>query len=79
MQWQGVICYLFDAIGLDSNGRVVINEFKSSATAPLTYNQKHAFPEIFSSGGTVVGKGEGIFTNGYQIPVGIKVKVIRPT
>lgn len=35
-----------DAIGLDAEGNVVINEFKSSATAPLTPNQKIAFPEI---------------------------------
>ena len=67
-----------DAIGLDANGHVAIKEFKSSATAPLTWNQKHAFEEIFSSGGTVVGKGKGIFTNGYQIPVGLDVEIIRP-
>src|SRR5690606_20867336 len=56
-----------DAIGLDANGNVVINEFKSSATAPLTPNQRIAFPELYSGGGTVVGKGKGIFTGGYQI------------
>ncbi|WP_117407203.1 toxin, partial [Ruminiclostridium josui] len=67
-----------DAIGLDANGNVVINEFKSSATAPLTPNQKIAFPELFSSGGTVVGKGKGIFTGGYQIPSGTEVKIVRP-
>lgn len=37
-----------------------------------------AFKDFLSSGGTVVGKGKGIFTNGYQIPVGLKVEVIRP-
>jgi hypothetical protein len=67
-----------DAIGLDGNGNVVINEFKSSASAPLTPNQKIAFPEIYSSGGTVVGKGKGVFTGGYQIPSGTEVKIIRP-
>ena len=67
-----------DAIGLDSNGKVVINEFKSSATATLTDNQKIAFPEIFSNGGTVVGNGKGIFTEGYQIPAGTEVKIVRP-
>jgi hypothetical protein len=66
-----------DAIGLDANGNVVINEFKSSATAPLTPNQKIAFPELYSGGGTVVGKGKGIFTGGYQIPSGTEVKIIR--
>ncbi|MBQ8166291.1 MAG: hypothetical protein IJZ96_04550, partial [Lachnospiraceae bacterium] len=67
-----------DAIGLDSNGKVVINEYKSSLTAPLTDNQKIAFPEIYESGGIVVGKGKGIFSNGYQIPPGTKVTIIRP-
>ena len=45
---------------------------------PLTNNQKIAFPEIFESGATVVGKGKGIFTGGYQIPSGTKVTIIRP-
>ena len=67
-----------DAIGLDANGNVVINEYKSSLTAPLTDNQKIAFPEIFDSGATVVGKGKGIFSGGYQIPPGTKVTIIRP-
>jgi hypothetical protein len=47
-------------------------------TAPLTSNQKIAFPEIFESGATVVGKGKGIFSGGYQIPPGTKVIIIRP-
>lgn len=67
-----------DAIGLDANGNVVINEYKSSLTAPLTSNQKIAFPELFESGATVVGKGKGIFSGGYQIPPGTKVTIIRP-
>ena len=67
-----------DAIGLDANGNVVINEYKSSLTAPLTDNQKIAFPEIFESGATVVGNGKGIFSGGYQIPLGTKVTIIRP-
>lgn len=61
---------------IDANGNVVINEYKSSLTAPLTDNQKIAFPEISESGATVVGKG--IFTGGYQIPPGTKVTIIRP-
>jgi len=67
-----------DAIGIDANGNVVINEFKSSITAPLTNNQKIAFPEIMESGGVVVGKGKGIFRGGYQIPAGTQIKIIRP-
>ena len=67
-----------DAIGLDVKGNVIIHEFKSSKTAPLTKNQKVAFPEILHSGGSVVGKGKGVFGNNYQIPAGVKVKIIRP-
>ena len=67
-----------DAIGIDKNtGNVIINEFKSSATAPLTKNQIKGFPELQKSGGVVVGKGKGIFTGGYQIPP-TKVEIIRP-
>lgn len=32
-------------------------ECKASPTAPLTKNQKQAFPEIEKTGATVVGKG----------------------
>ena len=67
-----------DAIGLDTNGNVVIQEYKSSLTAPLTNNQARAFPEIFESGGVVVGKGKGIFTGGYQIPAGTEVIIVQP-
>ena len=44
-----------DAIGYDSEGKIVIQEFKSSKTARLTKNQKDGFPELKNSGGTVVG------------------------
>ena len=67
-----------DAIGLDADGNVVIYEFKSSLTAPLTKNQKAAFSEILEKGATVVGNKQGIFSGGYQISPGTKVRVIRP-
>ncbi|MFA0814299.1 MAG: hypothetical protein ACC608_00755 [Anaerofustis sp.] len=67
-----------DAMGIDKQGNIRIVEFKSSATAPLTKNQKIAFPEIYNSGGVVVGKGKGMFTEGYKIPAGIKIEIIRP-
>ena len=60
------------------NGNVVINEFKTSVTAPLTPNQKIAFSEIMENGGVVVGNGKGIFTGGYQIPAGTPINIIRP-
>ncbi len=37
-----------------------------------------AFPEISESGGTIVGEGKGIFTDGYKIPGGTEVKIICP-
>ncbi len=67
-----------DAIGIDANGNIIINEFKSSATASLTTNQKIAFDEIMKEGGTVVGEGKGIFKGGFKIPAGTEIKIIRP-
>ncbi|MEG0345952.1 MAG: hypothetical protein RR435_06725 [Erysipelotrichaceae bacterium] len=68
-----------DAIGIDKNtGNVVINEFKSSQTAPLTPNQKICFPQLEAGGGKVVGNGKGIFKGGFEIPAGTKVEIIRP-
>lgn len=66
-----------DAIGTDANGDVVIHEYKSSATAPLTPRQTEAFPEITESGGTVVGKGKGNFTGGFQVPPGKEIIIVR--
>ena len=66
-----------DAIGYDSEGQLIIQEFKSSKTARLTKNQKKGFPELRSSGGTVVGRGKGKFKGGTVIPA-TNVKVIRP-
>lgn len=67
-----------DAIGRDSDGNILIQEYKSSNTAPLTTNQGHAFPQIKESGGVIVGQGKGDFTGGVKIPPGTEVKVIRP-
>ena len=44
-----------DIGGKDSKGNCLLVECKSSATAPLTKNQKKAFPEIEKTGATVVG------------------------
>lgn len=67
-----------DAIGIDPNtGNIVIQEYKSSLTAPLTTIQKGAFKFISEYGGYVVGKGKGIFTKGFYIPPTI-IEIIRP-
>lgn len=69
-----------DAIGINKRtGDIVIQEYKSSITAPKTANQKIAFQEIFEHGGIVKGAGKGIFSGGFEIPSGIKVKIIRKT
>ena len=67
-----------DAMGIDLNGDIVMREFKSSASAPLTRNQRKAFQEIKENGGVVMGKGKDIFTGGYRIPAGTEVVVIKP-
>ena len=70
-----------DAIGMDVDGNVVIIEFKSSATAPLTKNQQKAFQELRESQGFVVGKGKDFFYGGTDIPPiskGTKIIIHRP-
>ena len=66
-----------DLMGRDANGNIVCTECKASATAPLTKNQKIAFPEIQQSGGVVVGKGKPGFPGGTQIPP-TTVDIVRP-
>lgn len=67
-----------DFIGTDKEtGEIKITEGKSSKTAPLTKNQKKAFPEIETDGGVVVGKGKPPFTKGTRIPP-TKIDIIRP-
>lgn len=57
---------------------MLIEEYKSSATAPLTSNQRDGFVELLESGGIIVGEGKGIFINGVEIPPGTAVKIVRP-
>ena len=69
---------VIDAVGRDAQtGAVELTEAKSSATAPLTPNQRAAFPQIRQSGGTVVGAGKPGFRGGTAIPP-TKVRVVRP-
>jgi hypothetical protein len=58
-------------------GQLHVFEFKSSATAPLTKNQKKGFPELEKEGAYVIGKGKGVYQNGYEIPP-TKVDIVRP-
>lgn len=67
-----------DFLSIDeATGNIIIEEAKSSATAPLTKNQKIGFPQIKTGGATVVGKGKLPFTTGVEIPP-TGVKIIRP-
>lgn len=54
----------------------MIEEYRASSTAPLTKNQKVAFPEILESGGTVLDKGKPPFYGGPEIPP-TKINIIR--
>lgn len=66
-----------DLLSKDSTGATRCTECKASATAPLTTNQRLAFPEIQQSGGVVVGKGKPGFPGGTQIPP-TKIDIVRP-
>ncbi|WP_324726757.1 S-type pyocin domain-containing protein [Pseudomonas chlororaphis] len=66
-----------DMIGRDANGDIACVECKASDTAPLTRNQKLAFPEIEESGGVIVGKGKPGFPGGTVIPP-TRVQILRP-
>ncbi len=67
-----------DAIASDEYGNVIIQEYKSSATAPYTTNQEKGFPELKNSGGEVVGEGKGDFSGGYEVPSGTRPQIVRP-
>jgi hypothetical protein len=66
-----------DMMGRDTDGEISCVECKSSDTAPLTKNQKAAFPEIEKTGATVVGKGKPGFPGGTRIPP-TRVEILRP-
>ncbi len=68
----------FDMLGRDADGNISCIECKSSDTAPLTRNQKLAYPEIEESGAVVVGKGKPGFPGGTVIPP-TKVEIVRRT
>lgn len=61
----------------ETTGTFILGEAKSTANAPLTVAQRHGFPEIAESGGTVVGQGKPGLLPGYIIPP-TEVTIIRP-
>jgi WXG100 family type VII secretion target len=65
-----------DIAGKDIDGKIDLIELKSSPTAPLTKNQKKAFPEIEESGAVVRSRSKPPFEYLEEIPP-TKVKVIR--
>ncbi|AJG59558.1 hypothetical protein AW22_2441 [Bacillus cereus D17] len=67
-----------NAIASDEYGNVIIQEYKSSATAPYTTNQEKGFPELKNSGGKVVGEGKGDFSGGYEVSSGTRPQIVRP-
>ncbi|MPR03609.1 pyocin [Pseudomonas sp. MAFF 212408] len=66
-----------DMMGRGSDGEIECIECKASETAPLTRNQKRAFPEIEESGAVIVGKGKPGFPGGTVIPP-TRIKISRP-
>lgn len=66
-----------DIMTKDSNGNIFCIECKSSATAPLTPNQKIGYPEIEKHGGVISGAGKPGFESGTVIPP-TKINVVRP-
>ncbi len=74
---EGGTTVRIDMVGKDANGKLTCVECKSSATAPLTKNQKVGYPEIEKSGATVIGAGRPGFETGTKIPP-TKVEIVRP-
>lgn len=67
-----------DAIATDEQGNVIIQEYKSSETAPYTPNQEKGCPELEKEDGFVLGEGKRDFIEGYEIPSGTRVQTVRP-
>ena len=71
-----------DAIARDENGRLVIQEYKSSKTAGFTQNQKIAYDtksgRMYQNGKIVGAKGTGAFGDGVVIPKDCVVEIVRP-
>jgi RHS repeat-associated protein len=65
---QSGVSTRLDFVGKDPAGKFALTDAKASPTAPLTRNQRKAFPEIEVSGGVVKGKGKPGVPGGTRIP-----------
>jgi len=66
-----------DFISTTKSGQLSLTEAKSSSTAPLTGNQKIAFPSIAQNGGVIVGNGKLGYPGGTVIPP-TQINIVRP-
>jgi hypothetical protein len=66
-----------DFVSTNNSGQISLTEAKSSSTAPLTKNQKSAYPSIAQNGGVVVGSGKPGYPGGTVIPP-TQVNIVRP-
>lgn len=74
---DGVRTRLDVAGKIPATGQPKLTEAKASDSAPLTKNQRKAFPEIAKTGATVVGKGKPGWPGGTKIPP-TTVEIKRP-
>jgi hypothetical protein len=71
--------FRIDGIGRDPDtGKLVLLEYKSSPSAPLTGNQAQGFPIFQNYGGEVVGAGKGDFSGGTVLEPIKQVTIRRP-
>lgn len=64
-----------DAIGVDSNGKIRIQDYTTSSNIPS--KRQAILDNISQNGGVIVGKGKGEFVGGVEIPKGTRIDVIN--
>jgi hypothetical protein len=67
-----------DCLFRDRNGKIKVKEFKASLDPYIRPRQRRFFEDLESSGGTIVGKGKGLFKGGRKIPKNTKVDIDHP-
>ena len=63
-----------DAIGVDSNGKIRIQDYTTSSNIPS--KRQAILDNISQNGGVIVGKGKGEFVGGVEIPKGTRIEII---